>query len=485
MMSNLPQHPSPEERPIVPLDAGDGAARILASAFVLLGVAFLYGPTRGHMDDTDAQLYQTVARHMVHDGTWFDLRYLPHVHSQFREHLPFGLWPYALWIRLFGEASLPLAGGLFTFCTLLVTWRTAAALVGEACAAVSVLLLATNDSYMLFAGARPRLDAPLTLVASAAAAAVMIRPLTASTWLKAGTLMALGELVKGPFGALPFAAAVVARAVVDRSWRVASVGLGIGAAATAPLAFFLLHDHLAGGGSWWSGYVQGQLLASAIGTRTDGWQSPWTQLRDLGGRFQPVLQLLAFGILQEVYGLLRRRPVHRGRRLAVLTAGVAVIALMLPQRKLPNHAFVAYPLLAVAAGAAVEPWVRRFLLWPSGRRWAVRVLVPAAVILSVLEITWIAPRLNHPCPFSGPLRAALSAPPETAVLLVSEPTNWRVMAELSAELALDSNPLKSLPPGLPVPDDARLAVVQESLLPAELGVWREASRAAGWVVLKR
>ena len=65
--------------------------RTAAGLALLLASAALVPPWTGHVDDTDAQLYQVVARHMVEDGRWLDLRYWPGVHPVFREHLPFGL----------------------------------------------------------------------------------------------------------------------------------------------------------------------------------------------------------------------------------------------------------------------------------------------------------------------------------------------------------------------------------------------------------
>jgi hypothetical protein len=55
------------------------------------------------VDDIDAQLCRVVARNLAKDHAWFDLRYLPSLHPVFREHLPFGFWPAAAALRVFGE----------------------------------------------------------------------------------------------------------------------------------------------------------------------------------------------------------------------------------------------------------------------------------------------------------------------------------------------------------------------------------------------
>src|SRR5690349_12887940 len=62
---------------------------------IVLGGALLVAPWLSHFDDTDAHVYQVVVRNMVRSGAWFDPRYLEHLYPHFREHLPFGFWPYA------------------------------------------------------------------------------------------------------------------------------------------------------------------------------------------------------------------------------------------------------------------------------------------------------------------------------------------------------------------------------------------------------
>ena len=50
--------------------------RMAAGLALVIATAVLVAPWGGHVDDTDAQLYQVVARHLVEDGRWLDLRYL-------------------------------------------------------------------------------------------------------------------------------------------------------------------------------------------------------------------------------------------------------------------------------------------------------------------------------------------------------------------------------------------------------------------------
>ncbi len=149
--------------------------RFALGAALLAGTALLAIPQFVHSDDGDAQLYQVVTRHMVEDHTWTNLRYLSNAYTEFREHLPFGFWPYAIAVRAFGEGALgPLALG-FSVATLLVVAFAARRLAGEGAAVVAVISLAACDSFWSLGG-RPRLDAPLVLFANLAALPVLLGP---------------------------------------------------------------------------------------------------------------------------------------------------------------------------------------------------------------------------------------------------------------------------------------------------------------------
>jgi len=75
----------------------------LATALVLATFVVLMGATWfQHTDVGDAQVYQVIARNMLRDDRWIELRYLPAVHEHFYDHLPFGLWPLAATMRWIG-----------------------------------------------------------------------------------------------------------------------------------------------------------------------------------------------------------------------------------------------------------------------------------------------------------------------------------------------------------------------------------------------
>ena len=69
------------------------ATRVAFAATLLTCAALVVAPWRGHVDDTDAQLYLVIERTMARAHEWFDLRGLPGFYPHFREHLPFAFWP--------------------------------------------------------------------------------------------------------------------------------------------------------------------------------------------------------------------------------------------------------------------------------------------------------------------------------------------------------------------------------------------------------
>jgi 4-amino-4-deoxy-L-arabinose transferase-like glycosyltransferase len=296
-----------------------------------VGGALLALPMFAHSDDGDAQLYQVVVRHMLEDRTWTDLRYEPNVHPHYREHLPFGLWPYRIAVQLFGEGALTPVGFLFGLATLLATGLLARRLFGDGAGVAAVLVLGLTESFYDVAG-RARLDGPLLLFATLAAAPVLVG--AKRGWLWALLAASAAVLIKGPFGLLP----LVAACVVMRK----PLGLLVAAAATLPALLFLYIDD-----SWWRGYVVDQLLASATGARTDGQTAFYLPLRVLVGRFWPGLPLLVLAA--------------RDKQLrTVLLWSLAILVLLcLPARKLWFHALVAFPALAIAAGAAARQWLER------------------------------------------------------------------------------------------------------------------------------
>ncbi len=269
------------------------ALRLALGAALLAGTALLAIPAFVHSDDGDAQLYQVVTRHMVEDHTWTNLRYLGNVFTVFREHLPFGFWPYALAVRAFGEGALgPVALG-FSISTLLLVAFAARRLAGDGAALVAVISLAACDSFWSLGG-RPRLDPPLVLFANLAALPVLLGPRRATGFLWAWVFGTCAALIKGPFGLVPLTAAAIGQASVGR-WRTFLLGGVVTAAATIPMVAFLVHDR-SHGGTWWHGYVENQLLASATGGRSDGEFAFYVPLRTVLTRFWPGLPLLAIGV---------------------------------------------------------------------------------------------------------------------------------------------------------------------------------------------
>jgi 4-amino-4-deoxy-L-arabinose transferase-like glycosyltransferase len=419
------------------------AARWLA---LLACAALLAAPWRGHIDDFDAQLYLVVARNLARDHAWFNLRYLPSVFPVFRDHLPFGFWPAAAAIRLFGEWAVPAVYALMMLGAVAAAGRIAERIGGARAGVAAILLLGTCESIWQYGG-RLLLEPPLLLLATLAAGAAL-----ANRWTAAALFGALAALIKGPFGLLPLACVAAAR-LPERRGALAAL------AAALPLAAFLLVDPA---GGWRTAYLHGQLLASAAGARPDGVALWWFPLAVIAHRFWPGFPFALLGAWRA-----RREPALRP--LAVACA-LMVALLCLPARKWGNHAYVAFPLLAGLGGAAVAPWLAKVrLTWVAG--------VAAAVALAFSLSGLGARLLRPPCAFSTSLREPLAAlPPGRDVVVVSK--LYDAYAQLAAERDLVPWPVSSLPDKPSLPD---AVVTDDTPVPP---AWAVVGRGGGFLLLR-
>ncbi len=476
-----------------PPDAGTTPRlrRVLFAGALVASGGFLALTTRGHVDDGDAQLYLVVARHLAEDHAWLNTRYLPAVYPQFREHLPFGLWPSAVAIRLFGDGSVGILSLVIALATLaLVAWM-GKRLAGWEAGLVALLILGATASFFE-TGSRPRLDGPLVLLATAASAPVLFGGIRRSGWLAAVLLGAAATLVKGPFGLLPLGAAVAARATVERSARLFLFGTIAVLAAAVPAAAFLLLNHYVGDDTWWVGYFHNQLIASLMGRRTDGVEPWWFQLRTVGGRFWPGLPFAVLGLLRaggvrvpggQESGIDDAERV-RAARLLALHGALLLVGLCLPSRKVWNHALVAYPALALLGGVGGSDLVAWLVQGKLRRRVFQASLIALCAGVWVAAVSGFGTRLlPPPCVAASDFRADLDALPRNAsVLIVSRDPDWRLIASLAAERDLNPVPIADWSGDS---DHASLALVQEGEAASAPPGWRETARSRGWVVFRR
>ncbi|MFZ5440172.1 MAG: ArnT family glycosyltransferase [Myxococcota bacterium] len=430
-------------------------SRARAAVLVLAAVSLAMQGAH-HTDDTDASLYTVVARHLVEDGAWLDLRYTENVHPHYREHLPFGLWPSALVVKALGEGALPWLSVTWTLLTIALLMELGRRLFSEELGVLAGFLLATTHQFIV-TGALHRLDPPLVFFSL-----LSVVPLLggAATWRSfALTALAMGAAVaiKGPFGLVLPAAATVARALSDErrlTWL--AFGAGAGLLAVLPVTLFLGFASA----DWWTGYVEAQLLASASGARTDGTSAPWFPLIAIGSHFWPWLLLVPFAL---------RRP-DAPRRRALIWLGLSVLALALPGRKLWHHVLLVFPALALVAASAVP--LERLSL--RARRLAALAIAAGALVTMALVSGGRAVSCRE-------FREDLALHPRgTRVLVVAAGSPWREIGVLAGELELR--------PWLEgtveqAPADVRLAIVSEERAPAS--GWHEVRRARGWVLLER
>ena len=313
-------------------------------------------------------------------------------------------------------------------------------------------------------------------------------PVPVSRWAWAAFLTAFAVLVKGPFGLLPLFATTLARAVALRSPREIWLGGLSAVAAVLPVVAFLGCDKWFGAGTWWNGYVIDQLYASALGLRNDG-EPGLVPLRTLAGRFWPGLPLAAWGIAVGLRDLVRRLP--NAVSIAALHSLATIALVCVPSRKIWHHALVAYPALAVVAGAA--PLVERIVASPDRARKAAIALATVAAILMIASAAgagiWLAPRACV-----APSALARSLPPKSDVLVVAPWIDWRALAALAAEHHLVPWPAVSFAGDVPLiagsgvlsPGHRALAaLVRDDAAPAPHPGWRKLRREGQWTLWTR
>jgi len=430
----------------------------------------------GHFDDTDAQLYQVVIRQMAAQGAWMDPSYLRQLLPHLREHLPFGFWPFAAAVAIFGEPAGKMVGAIFSLTTLVGVFIIGRRMLGTWPAVLATLVLATTDTFFRY-GAATRLDPVLMLLANAAAAPILLGAESAGAWVAAISAAALATLVKGPFGLVPFVAAAAARSWGDRSRKPLLIAATGAVLASAPLIGFLLIDRSFLHAGWWDVYFRLQVLGSATGLRTDGETGFWYPFVTIAGRFWPGLPFVAYALI-----LILRRRTRGPDALLAMFCSCMLLALCLPGRKVWNHELVAYPGLALLAGASclpIQDWLQKHA------KRAATALV-AAALATVVASPWIGRIVNgRPCVGSTDFATQINVlPPGETILVVSRPTSWRTLASLAAERRLEPVPLETLPEAAST--SAQLAMVEAESAPHPLPAgWEQISRARGWLLLRR
>lgn len=467
---------------------------------ITLVAALIASPSlRGHIDDPDAPIYHVLARNMLLDRTWFDLR-LYTEEGPWRDHLPFGLWPFAAAIHLMGEHAIPFVAASCALVTIALVGWVGHGLAGRSAGLIAMLVLGTHTLFFLYA-ARSRLDPILMMFATAAAAPLFVRRIEVKHWVFAALLGAAATLVKGPFGLLPLVSAIGARAILQPCGRVLVLGIGAILLAVVPVALFLLQDKWMGKGTWWNGYFLDQIVASATGTRNGSAEvlTPWYPLSIAFPQIFPgvpvVLLSLWFVLTRKGEGVERAPvctlPSHIQLRMLCLLCLFMFCGLLLPARKILHHALIVVPWLAILAGAGVGPQLDRWLGARHLCRMSLHVFLAGSVVLWAVVLAGKGPRYpSRPCIFATELRQILDnlylRYGET-VWVIGDPLSQGHATLLAAERRVSVQRSKVFPlHGLPTDSlvNARVALVRENGLPADLGGWQELGRARGWVLLQ-
>ena len=472
------------------MSPGAQARKAAVALALLLGVALCALPLSGHVDDSDAHLYTVLARHIAGGSGLFDLSYLPGVHPRFREHLPFGIWPFALALRVAGDTGITALSLLLSGATLAVVLAAGARLAGFFAGLSAALVLALTESFFHYGGL-VHLDRLLLLFTIASLLPLCtLEPAGLRRHALAALFAALSVLVKGPFGLLPIGALVVARSVALRRPRELLEGGATIGAALLPAAVYLVLDRLAGDGTWVRGYLLDQVLASATGARLDQGHGPHP-LATVLGRFWPGLPFAAWALF------IGARDLVRGQRTAAALLAVLSIVLLallsLPGRRSWHHTLIAFAPLSMLAAVAAGPLLERLCATSRRARIAVGGLAALTIAALVSLPLGLGARLvGTQCLVPPALVASL--PRGTNLAVVSPEPDWKAVALLAAEHDLSPWPMTALPASgalddvgppqaHPMPRLEIALVRSDAQRPA--APWREVARAGDWVLMRR
>lgn len=426
-------HPPPSAEPEAP--GRTGARRSPAQLVLILCgtavAALLAARTTVHVCDGDAQLYRVIARNIVARGEWLDLTFLPSTLTRFREHLPFGVWPTAAAIAAFGEEALRALDPFWTVALLAAAAWTARRIRNTWAAAAVVGVLGTMEPLAIYASF-PRLDGSTALFALLSIVPWLLGTPSRRGLLWSAAFAAIACAIKGPFGLVPLAATVLARAALTRSPRVLLTGTATGVAAALPTLAFLVFQREWGDATWWSGYVGAQLQSSMTGARRDGVLAPLYPFIAVGRHFWPGLAIVPFALLRAV------RRTDLAPRVLGLAFLFGLAILCLPARKIAHHAVVIYPIgalfVAVTLGDALEHLLGRWR----------HASVARAALAGAAAVLWLLVLSGHPVwtrsarclPTSDVGRSVAHLPPGSPVLLVSGRQQWATVSALAADASL-------------------------------------------------
>ena len=439
-----------------------------------------------HTDVGNAQLYRTITRHLVEDGSWVHLRYLRGVGTPFFDHLPTAFWPFAFVWRNFGEGALIPLCALLSLLTVGVAGEIARRLAGPWAGIAAMLILATTEKFF-FQTSYPTLDPVLLPLASLAALFFLTGPLNPRALFLTFLCAAAATAVKGPFGCVPLFGAIVGRAVVEKSWRTLFAGAAVGLLAVLPVGLFLwTHD------DWWHGYVGTQLFPSLTGARTDGRMNHWYAARSIAGRFWPWFFLavpaavIALQWPKRFFTWLSPdeasspRYTHAAKLLGSACLAMTA-ALSVPSRQIWHHTLVTYPLLSAFCAVAIAPRLTQWLTSPLAQQRGLLGLSMLCVLCIAASVGGLDKVLMAPpCVLATDLAPALNRlSPGTSVLVPV--ADWDILSCLAAERRLEPWLVQSLDEGSL---DVKWALVPEREWhhPAQ---WRQVASGRGWVLAQR
>jgi 4-amino-4-deoxy-L-arabinose transferase-like glycosyltransferase len=368
----------------------------LAAVLLAAAAAILWGSDSVPMEP-DESFYALIADNIRHGGNWLYLQHWWSPEQPYLDKPPLYFWLAAAadWAIGYRPLAFRLWSGLLAWAAVLATVLTGRALYGAAAGLLAGLLLATDRNFLFELGAhRGALNTGIACCAAFGLLAVTAKARPG----RAAALLALAGAAAGwlkPLNGLIVLALALAAALCQpegpRGARLRTVALAAGPVLAANLAWpalMWLHH-----GTAFLDYGLGVNVWTRFTRGVDpGHLQPWTFYVGI----LPNLLGLGWVAAAARLGLgARRSPADL---IVCLVPFLYLAAISLSPSKLPQYAFPALPLLAVAGGAAAA---QAAALLPRRCQTAALLATALAVTLPRAELVrhWVAQR--PPLPWSA------------------------------------------------------------------------------------
>lgn len=364
--------------------------------WVAITLAHLLGMAMIPVLETDSAQYANIAREMVENGHWLDVK---HRAADYLDKPPLLFWLSAISFKLlgYGHFAFRLPAFIATLLGVFAVWRIGRRLYGAEAGNVAALSLYGCQAWYLFTH---DLRTDTLLTASVAVATWQLLEYLETRrwyWLLGGfTALACAMLAKGPIGLLAPILALAGHLAAKGRWRDFLrwewlLGGGWILLLLGPMLWGLWQQYGAGG---WYFFFWKQSFGRLTGENE--WKNntdPFFLWHSFLWAFLPGSLAVGVALWQHFIRLLKGK--WQGEMLPVAGFILPLLALSFSKYKLPHYAYVAFPFAALLVGEAFVFFRKKINTERPRRQWGATItqgllLLAAAALIGLLG-AWAFP----------------------------------------------------------------------------------------------